>query len=49
VALLHAGLVDTQQEDSSWKFCDAYEKVAKNHTFQDDPHHGWSQSDVRAL
>ena len=41
----HNELVEMQKEDEDWKFCDAYEKAAANHTFQDDPHMGWSQSD----
>ena len=41
----HNRLVAAQKEAKGWKFCDAYEEAAANHTFQDDPHHGWSQSD----
>jgi hypothetical protein len=41
----HNQLVATQSEAVDWKFCDAYEAAAANHTFQDDPHKGWSQSD----
>ncbi len=41
----HNRLVDTQHEEEEWKFCAAYEKAAANHTFQDDPHRGWTQSD----
>ena len=41
----HNQLVSTQKEDPEWQFCKAYEEAAANHTFQDDAHHGWTQSD----
>ena len=41
----HNQLVGVQKEDPEWKFCSAYEAAAANHTFQNDAHHGWSQSD----
>ena len=45
VSQYHNRLVAQQHEDAEWKFCDAYEQAAANHTFQTDPHHGWTQSD----
>ena len=30
---------------TDWKFCDAYVTAAANHTFERDPHKGWTQSD----